>query len=49
MKDVTPADMFKAINDLKKNIRDLTIYSFKSQYLIKNCDSLIIPWYKTFI
>ena len=32
-----------------RNVRDLTIYSFKSQYLIKNCDSLIIPWYKTFV
>ena len=32
-----------------KNVRDLTIYSFKSQYLIKNCESLIIPWYKTFV
>ena len=24
MKDVTPAEMFKAINNLKKSIRDLT-------------------------
>jgi hypothetical protein len=31
MKDVTPADMFKAINDLKKNIRDLTNKSELSQ------------------
>jgi len=31
MKDVTPADMFKAINDLKKHIRDLTNKSELSQ------------------
>ncbi len=31
MKDVTPADMFKAINDLKKHIRDLRNKSELSQ------------------
>ncbi len=35
MKDVTPADMFKAINDLKKNIRELNINEYYK--LQKNC------------